>query len=61
MLQAFSKSPHLIGSAHTNLLPHLCNTSLYNLLHKEGPPLIKEGSEYLSTHKCMIMVANHFQ
>lgn len=55
MLQAFSKSPHLIGSAHTNLL-HLCNTSFYNLLCKERPPLTKEGHEYLCLHKCVIVV-----
>lgn len=55
MLQAFSESPHLIGSAHTNLL-HLCNISFYNVLHKERPPLIKERHEYLCPHKCGIVV-----
>lgn len=58
MLQAFSESPHSIGSAHTNL--HLCDTSFYNLLHKERHPLIKEGCEYLCPHKSVIMVQTIF-
>lgn len=59
MLPAFSKSPHSIGSAHSNLL-HLCNTSFYILLHKERPPLIKEGREYLCPHKSVTVVQTIF-
>lgn len=59
MLQAFSKPPPSIGSAHTTLYLHLCNTSFYNLLHRERPPLMKDMSIF-PPYKCVIVAQTIF-